>query len=192
MNEETKIEFISLLILLGFLTAVIFHYVVAVYFGAPFPLNTFLFLPPSKFSDFFSVYLAAHKLAPYTAQLPPEGSVYFPWAYLAMYPFICWGKYVSLIIYCIFCLTAIIGFCSYYFQRKEYPNTDLYYSNVALNIKNIIIFSLMTYHVIFSFERGNVEFLIFIFLGFFVLFYNKQNYIKSSIFLASAIAMKLF
>lgn len=187
MNKTSKIELSSLIVVIGFFIAVAFHYIAGIYLDKPYPLNTFMFTFKFKvqFSDFFSVYHVNHSFNPYT---PGSGSNYFPWAYLLMYPFCFFkSKILGVTLFTIFCTIGVVSFSIYYLKNKIQTASDVF-----LNIKNIFILTFLTYPFLFSFERGNVEFLVFFSLAFFLFFYERKNYTISAIFLASAIAMKIY
>ena len=71
------------------------------------------------------------------------------------------------------------------------------YSNLSSSIKeqsikNVFVFSFLTYPFLFVVDRANIEAFVFIFLYLFISFYRKQRTIISIIFLSFAISMKLF
>jgi len=70
MPKEEKISMLSLIILVGFFVAVVFHYVQGVYLGNGYPNNTFLFHPEPRFSDFYNVVFANTDLNPYMRSDP--------------------------------------------------------------------------------------------------------------------------
>ncbi len=189
MDKNAKIEFCTLFILVGFMAAVVFHYLLSAYFHNPYPLNTFLFRPGAQFSDYISVYISNHDLSPYRIRELLDGAVYFPWAYILIVPFMFLPKIIGAELFVVISTLVLIGFCHFYFRRE--PRSPLL-AEKYLNIKNIFIFSIMTYPVLFSIERANLEFLLFLQLAFFLFFYTRKDYFISAIFLASATAMKMY
>ena len=56
----------------------------------------------------------------------------------------------------------------------------------------MIILTFLSYPILFTLDRGNLEALVFLFLLLFVNYYQKGDDVKSVIFLSLAIAMKLY
>ncbi len=55
MLPDKKIDLLCLIIVIGFFSAVAFHYYMGSYLGRSYPYNTFLFSPNDHFNDFFNV-----------------------------------------------------------------------------------------------------------------------------------------
>ncbi len=200
MNKILKVELTAAIVLIGFFIAVAFHYILNVYYDAPYPHNTFLFIGRS-FSDFYNDYLSAEHLMPYiSTYLQPDSfpaymstsltSAYFPIAYLLLYPFTFISPQTGALFYSIFFTCIIVMFCKHYLNYELPERYNIL--NRFINIKNTFILSVMTYPVMYSFERGNAESLLFALLVIFLFFYIKKHYIKSAIFLAAAIGMKVY
>ncbi|MBP9014715.1 MAG: DUF2029 domain-containing protein [Smithella sp.] len=71
------------------------------------------------------------------------------------------------------------------------------YSNLKISIKeqtikNVFVFSFLTYPFLFVVDRANIEVFVFIFLYMFIHFYRMQKILLSIVFLSCAISMKLF
>ena len=86
MKQVEKIKIISLIILIGFLVSIAYHYILGVWpFNLPFPFNTFVTNPIYRFSDFTqSIYPILVGLDPYSGQSPYTS---FPLGALVSLPF---------------------------------------------------------------------------------------------------------
>ena len=56
MTREQKINWACIILLAGFVSGVVYHYVQGAYLGRPYPDNTFLFRPADRGSDFLQAY----------------------------------------------------------------------------------------------------------------------------------------
>lgn len=200
MTKILKVELTAAIVLIGFFMAVVFHYILNFYYNVPYPLNSFLFYGKS-FSDFYNDYLSAEHLMPYmstylnTNSFPiymatSSTSVYFPVSYLLVYPFTFISPQISALFHSLL-FTCIIGIFVKYYLSYDLPIQSKQL-NCFLMIKNTFILTVMTYPVLFSFERGNAELMLFTLLVIFLFFYMKKHYIKSGLFLAAAIGMKIY
>jgi len=183
MDKQFKINLLSAIILVGFVFAVFYHYIMGSYLHLGYPLNTFLFDPNDRFMDFFHSYKLIKGLDIYTQT--NYLVLYFPFAYILFYlfslvsnPFVAFGLFTSIF---------MIFLVFYNFKFLKCENF-----NLIQNLKNLFIISFLTYPVLFSFDRGNIEIYVFIFMAIFIYLYLKQNYALSCVFLSFAVAMKLF
>ena len=175
MNKLQKIDIISIIIIAGFSLAVFYHYILGTYLRLSYPYNTFLFRPNDKFMDFFNM-LAS----PYI-----NGELFitqFPFGQRLAQAFTVLPPKVGFFVFIAIFLT--------FFLYVNYSNLNS--SIKEQSIKNIFVFSFLTYPFLFVFDRANIEVFVFIFLYLFVLFYRKQQTIISIVCLSFAIAMKLF
>lgn len=175
MKKLQKIDIISIIIIAGFSLAVFYHYVLGTYLGLSYPFNTFLFRPDDKFMDFYNM-LAS----PYV-----NGKLLitqFPFGQRLAQAFTILPANVG--------LTVFIAIFLTFFLYVNYLNlnTDI----KEQTIKNVFVFSFMTYPFLMVVDRANFEAFVFIFLYLFIFFYRKQKTIFSIIFLSFAISMKLF
>jgi hypothetical protein len=60
------------------------------------------------------------------------------------------------------------------------------------SLTRVFVFTFMTYPVLFAIDRGNIETLLLILLLAFIYFFQRRRFLISSVFLALAIAMKLY
>ena len=177
MDSKEKISILSLVIVAGFVIAVVFHYIQGIYLGLSYPNNTFLFLPQDRFSDFFDVLSDAHTLNPYLGYKS------------AQYPFL-------IIIGYLFSLIPINAFPIYIFlfciSLSFFNIAFLPFDNLIDSVKYIFIITFLSYPVLFAIDRGNFESLLFILLLAFLLFYRRRQYLASALILSFAISMKIY
>jgi hypothetical protein len=175
MNRLQKIDITSTIIIAGFTIAVFYHYILGTYLGFMYPYDTFLFRPNDKFMDFFNM-LAS----PYL-----NGELFltqFPFGQRLAQAFTVFSPNMGLAVF----FAIFISF----FLYVNYSNLQT--SIKEQTIKNVLVFSFMTYPFLFVVDRSNIEVFVFIFLYMFIYFYRKQQTLVSIIFLSCAISMKLF
>lgn len=175
MKKLQKIDIISIIIIAGFSLAVFYHYILGTYLGLSYPYNTFLFRPDDKFMDFFNL-----SAKPYV-----NGQLFliqFPFGQRLAQSFTIFPPKIGLVVF----FTVFISF----FLYVNYSNLKT--SIKEQTIKNVFVFSFLTYPFLFVVDRANIEIFVFIFLYLFIYFYRKQQTLISIIFLACAISMKLF
>ncbi len=179
-TKERKAELLAYIILGGFFLAVFFYYWKGYYQGLPYPYNTFLFIPSAKFSDYFDTLRRVKDLNPY---LGNDVSIY--------YPFLNFVSYLLTLIpdvhqsYVIYSLLLTVIFAAINYQY-------LHSNDIVRSVVFVLVFSFLNYPVLFTFDRGNLEGLTFIFLLLFMFFFVREEYWSSAVFLAFAIASKLF
>jgi len=179
MDKETKIRITVAIILIGFVSAVFFHYVEGAYLKLSYPHNTFLFKPKDRFADFFVLYNVMQYRQPYIGDHP---SAQYPFLNLISYGFRLLPRMESLLIYIALYMCAFLIFTILYTYSDDPKN----------HITEIFIITLLTYPILFTIDRGNLETLVMISLLAFVFSYQKKKYIVSTVFLSFAVAMKLF
>jgi hypothetical protein len=178
MDRIEKINLVRCIMVVGFVCAVFFHYICGVYLGYGYPYSTFLYAPEQRFIDFIVSHTAATGLNPYSDMF----SAYFPFTYVFLYAF---TPLASAVAYSILVAggLALLSVAIW----KHLPDTG-----VTDRIFTVFILVVMSYPVLFTFDRGNIEFIVCAFLGCFVVFYSKGRDTAATVFLASAIAMKAF
>lgn len=185
MDKQAKLAWISLIVLTGFIIAVLFHVFVSTYthHAWNYPLNTFLFNQRGIgwFSDFYPNYNASQFLSPY-AKEPFLDANYLPFTYLLFHVFNFLDPQTALFLFLYFYLFSMAVF-NFYFLNVGDRITDL---------RNVIIFTLTTYPVLFALERANAEILVFIFLCLGLLFYSRRLWLWSACFIAVAAAIKAY
>ena len=180
ISKENKIESLGLIILIGFGVAILFHYYMAFYMNKPYPFNTFLFFPTNNSNDFYNTVVFGNK----ALSLPPSYTRnYFPFLNLIISLFSLIKPHV---------LSFYIFSTIFILYLLRYNQLNLSIGRKQSDIKNILIFTFLTYPVLFSLERGNFELILFIFLSLFVYYYKAGKTFLSILFLSMSIAMKLY
>jgi dolichol-phosphate mannosyltransferase len=179
-TRDQNIKLLVSIILIGLFSALLFCYWKGYGQGLPYPYNTFLFRPSARFSDYSDTLRRVKDLNPY---LGKDVSLY--------YPFLNFVSYLLSLIpdvkqsYEIYTLIISLVFVliNYYYLRSN---------KIVQSIIFVLIVSLLNYPTLFTFDRGNLEGLTFIFLLLFMFFFEREEYATSTIFIAFATASKLF
>ncbi|MDA8170380.1 MAG: glycosyltransferase 87 family protein [Nitrospiraceae bacterium] len=180
MKSERIIKYVTTLVMAGFIASVIFHYIRAMFYNDGVPFNTFLPPAPDRFCDFYGLLDAWTRLK---FNGVAYGLSYLPSTYLIVDLFSKIGNpYIARIPY-----LFIFGV---FFMVYAYSN--LRAESTALTVQGVVIFSFMTYPVLFTLHTGNIEAYVFIFLCLFIYFYQRGKTVLSALFLAMPISMKLF
>lgn len=181
-----KLKLILFIGIVGFISAVIYHYVLGFYLNFTWPYNSFLFTPEDKFMDFYHSWIMGRDIFagsnPYVNEFPFN---YFPFAAFAILPFSFGNWYVGLVIFSLL-IIAVFGWFLYQ-TIKGFKNYNLFEK-----VGCVILLTITSYPLLFVLDRGNNEGLLFMFLCFFIYFYKKGRFLLSIIPLALAISMKLY
>jgi hypothetical protein len=176
-----RIRFCRRFLAAGFILGVAFCLFYAVFLGRDYPYSTFLFRPEDRFQDFFGVLRMTFDRNPYqikqvakilansyqnmisggalvASHSPFEWSNYFPFTHLLLYPFTLINKY-ALIIYSLF----VIGFAVFASTKALVDGL----SDITMHQRclNALVFTFMSYPILFTLDRGNIEGIIFVFLS---------------------------
>ena len=179
MSNKQKLDLITLIILIGFGVAVAYHYVMGVYLGLPYPYNSFLFWPNGHFQDFFN----SIKWTDYVTAGTDVAMGYPPFSLVIIFLFkSIQPKDTSFFFFVEIFIAFVLWFC--------YKNLN--FLDKLSRWKNVFIIGFISFPVLFTIDRGNWEVFVFIFLGLFVYFYARQKTLFASIFLAMAIAAKIY
>ncbi|OIP96504.1 hypothetical protein AUK40_04865 [Candidatus Wirthbacteria bacterium CG2_30_54_11] len=185
--KRNRLQIMTLISLVGFLLAVVVYYIRAYYQGLSYPQSTFLFFPGDRFNDFFNIAKVTKNLDPYFEFGGAFGN-YFPLAYLFVYPFSLiadqWqALYWFTVVFCLlFC-----GFLFFHFVLRQAGT-----HRIDLFTWFPIVTMLVSYPVLFTVDRGNIELYVFGCCALFLLLFQKKQYTAASICLAAAISMKLY
>lgn len=179
LTRESKISYLSTIVLIGFISSLVFHYFIRMgYYHLEYPLTSFLHHPANIFCDFYSIFDGWTRLK----FNGTENVIYFPSTYLIVDLLTrIKNPYIALIPY-------LLLFCTF-FLIYAYKNLRVF--NKIESIKNVIICSFLSYPFLFTLHTGNIETFIFMFLTLFIYYYHKNSPF-SILFLAMAISMKLF
>jgi len=183
LTRETKITLASAIILIGFFSAVFFHYFMGAYMNKPYPWNTFLFIPSDGFNDFFSMLRINHHLNPYFFNSDIHSN-YYPFANIIFYIFSLSHKTYEWVSFSFFLLIFTIPFA---LLNRHYLS-----NGSKSNLINMLIFTFLTLPFLITIDRGNIESWVFLCTALFIYYFQKNKSIPACIFLSMAIAMKLF
>ena len=127
MVKEKKLNILCSIVVVGFGIAVLFHYLMGVYFKLDYPYNTFLFRSDDRFNDFFNPLRGSYDRDPYNPARINFIGGYFPFGYMVSF-------LVSLIQpWVVAFFIFIIGFIAYlavYLRSYVYPDVSI------INIRN--------------------------------------------------------
>ena len=149
-TRESIIDLISLIVIAGFALAVFYHYYLGVYAGLGYPYNTFLFRPEDHFNDFRNGLRGIdHSLGG-----PPwDPGMRDPiWKEITAWPFMCLLYYLFLpfglrlgnvlflgLFICVFTVWCV---------------RHLKGTTPAVTMRNVFVFSFLTYPFLFALDRG--------------------------------------
>lgn len=178
MQASEKVWGLCTVIVGGLLVSLLYHITLDVVFGVGYPSNTFIFRPHLMFSDFFDIFRSVQKGNP----LGEKWSVYFPFAYIPLYPLVWLSPVYAL------------GFTILLFSLAVFWFFWSYLSFLPLSYRALAsgILSFSTYPFIFCVARGNLEMIVLLFVFVFVFYYRCNMYLIAAAFLSCAIAMKLY
>jgi hypothetical protein len=177
MNKQAKIPVLSLIVIVGFAASVGYHYVQGVYFGRPYPQNTFLFDPAERGGDFSDVLRDGHTLNPYLQ----FSSAQYPFLALLGFAFSLLGG----VAYPTF-LTIVAAF------HLVFSAASLRLAKLSSSAPHVFVVAFLTYPFLFAVDRGNFELLVFVLLLAFIYFFTTGRQGWSALCLGLAIALKLY
>ncbi len=183
MEKSEKITILSSIVLVGFVLAVIIHYVLGSYLGLSYPFNTPLCVPQEAFSDFTSTVNRVKGFAPYSH--PDSWLTYFPLAYLLLVPFtFIKNQLLSYIIFASGFLTFLTCLNIKFFYIPGLTKME--------NIKNIFILTITSYPILYALDRGNFDMFLFVIFAGFVYLFKSKKYLLSAVLLGIQNAIKPF
>jgi hypothetical protein len=171
LSRDQKIDLIALIVLVGLGASVVYHYVLGVYLGMGYPFNTFLFRPFVRFSDLL---------------IPVELRAimnYPPFTLLVLYyPFLLLPGWLALGLF----VLSFAGSFLYVLAR------NLRQAGALATARNVIILGLLSYPFLFTVDRANFEWVVFLLLYLFIVAYTQERRFLGPVFLALAISLKIF
>jgi len=183
MTREKKIKKIKIIVSCGFLFAICYHFFVKIYFNLNYPFDTFLFRPEDRFNDFLNLYnLIANPninnpLSGYTSayfQMLFSVPTFFSIFSLTPKNSVFFYLLISSAIFCVICGISL--------KENYLKNT----------IANIIFCCLISYPFVFTFDRANLEIIVFFIIFLLIKSFQDKNYKIAGFFLALAVATKPF
>jgi hypothetical protein len=188
MEKSEKVILLSSIVVVGFVIAVFFHYLLGFYLKLGIPFNSFLCNEIRGvnlfFTDFNNLLYFNKDFAPY--QNPSTIWVnYFPLAYILLYPFVLIKNFfISYLIYISFFLSFFI-----YMNIKMFKCDNI---GKIQNFKNIFILSAITYPFCALLISGNFDMFLFIVLALFIYSFKSKKYLTAAILLGISNAIKPF
>jgi hypothetical protein len=184
LDRTGKIGLILLIVVVGFVVSVFYHYDLGVWYGSPYPYNTPLFDPGAHGTDYSNNIQLSKELNPY---LGSAASTWYPVLNMVFYLFSLrvgpgHTMVMSVQVYTLLIVLALAWFSFTYLKADK----------LWERLTATFVFTFMTYPVLFALDRGNVESLMLVLLLFFIYFYQRRRFLISSVFLALAITTKLY
>jgi len=195
VDRERKTAWLVLIVLVGFIAAVIAHYIVAQYVMRGYPYSTFLYLPDDsngggwpgepnvlgvhRFGDFYETWINSRGPHPYTDTPLGVASSYFPLTHILMFPLAQLSLTLSLSLY----LLAFVVFLVAMLWRWV-GGDRLHRAQAA------IVLTACSTPVLFLVDRSNVEGLVFALLACSLFAYRRDRLYLAAVLLAIPIAMK--
>lgn len=177
MTNSKKATLLTAIVLAGLVVAVCWHAFLHFAFDAGYPSNTFLYRPDHRFTDWYLTFLPVQEGSPLGRE-----SIYFPFAYVPLMPLVGLSADAALALVVALFAIGTFGFCWHWLPFL--PGTR------RVAVAAVLAFA--TYPFLFMIDRANLEMFVALFVfGFFVCF-AKERYHLSALFLAAAIATKLF
>lgn len=175
LKKEDKASLIALIVVVGFVVSVFFHYFQAYYNNEPFPKNTFLYSPAKAWGDFYEIF---EPIKAGTIKF----TVYFPFAYI---PFFLLSVFPVRMAANTFVSAFIIAAVWFVYAHLDFlPRVQRWTVTIIL--------SLFTYPLLFCIDRANLEGIVFLLLALFFISFKRENTKLSVLFLSCAAAMKFY
>lgn len=179
--KRSRVHLLVTIVLVGTVASIVYHYASLYYFGLGYPRSTFLFLPRDHFNDWDNVYIFAKAFL----RGVPGGFAYFPFAILTALPStllpmrLDWALVIVL-----FLVVLVVLLRGWVVDCEENALTKVQYGFILVAL---------SYPVLFALDRTNLEILLFVFIaGFFYFLYVRESVWLAALFLAAAIAFKLY
>jgi len=183
MDREKRIRLIGAIVLIGFWVAVVYHYELGVVEGIGYPFNTFLYRPGFQFADFPNFLSMSVNFDPYLHPNLLGPGNYLPFVFIIGFILTRLGPLPVVLLLFLTLSYAFTLLISYFNLRME---------NKIDTFTQAFIYSSLTYPILISLDRANMELLSFAFLYLFIYYYQRQNRGASVAFLALAVTMKIF
>ncbi len=176
--RRSELEGALVFILAAFFLAAAYHAIQSTFFSRGYPWDTFLFIPTDRFADFYVLVKVCRDFDPYFG----HGSAQFPFTNLLFCGFARLPMRVGVFVY-------EVGLASFtvFFLWSNFRHLGN-----RLALAAALAITGLTYPVLFTLDRGNIEGLLFIVLGFFAGYLARGRWTAAAIFLGIAIALKGF
>jgi Glycosyltransferase family 87 len=179
--KQGRVRLLTTIVLLGTVAAIVYHYAALHYLGWGYPRSTFLFRPGDRFNDWDNVYLFAKAFL----HGVPGGFAYYPFAILmALASTVLPMRADWVLLIALFLVVLIAILRGWVVDTEKHLLTKVQYGFVLVAL---------SYPVLFVLDRSNLEMLVFVFIaGFFYFLYVRDSVWLAALFLAAAIAFKLY
>lgn len=190
----SKLKIAKLLILTSFIFSCYQVYIRAFYYEDPISKVTFLGPVPDKYSyfkgksignhifgDLHGTILQSKSNNPYLPNLNIYRSNYPPFAHILVLPILKFQYLIQVAIFQVVTLLSVLGITYLFLREKDYLS----------HLENFLIFGFCLYPTQFLYDRGNLESLAFLFTGFFVYSIQQNHFLRSSLYLGTAAAIKI-
>ncbi len=169
----------ALAVLVGTTLSAMFHYVLGVYLGEHYPGDTFLFIPVSRFSDFFTLYRDVTRFHPGVS----DTIAYSPFMHvlvsgLTILP----ARLAFGLVVAVFLVTLALVVW----------RAGAAVGEPLVRLQQVVMLGFLSYPVLFVLDRGNLEMVIFVFLAAFFYLYYARGSSWAWLPLAMAIAGKYY
>ena len=175
---------ISLIILLGFIAAVSYHYYRGCYLQMPYPYNTFLFRFDDHFMDLLNIIRGCKDRDPYDASRLLYMCGYMPFGYLIGVILRVFKNPMFVFTWSIILFLLVLFMLNYCFFTRR-PNS-------WMQSLPVVIFTFFTYPVLFVIDRGNFDMYIFMLIILFLWSFYTGHMKLAMLSLAMTIAIKIY
>ena len=188
MTKDSKLRSITLIILAGFVIAIIYHSIMRFYFHMGYPYNTFLFRSDDRFMDFFNPVRGSFDRDPYDPDRINFIGGYFPFGYFITFLFsLIKSRAIGLVLFLGGFLSYLGLYVKWYLGREPVDNKLI---DRLIHFAMICILAYLPYPVFFIVDRANFDMVLFILISLSVIYYDRKKYTVSIVLLSCAIAMK--
>lgn len=179
--KRSRVRLLVTIVLVGTVASIVCHYVSGFYFGLGYPRSTFLFIPGDHFNDWDNLYIFAQE---YLRGVPGPFT-YFPFAILTTEAATVLPMRVGFaLVIMLFLAVLVLMLRDWVVDCEEHVLTKVQYGFILV---------VLSYPVLFALDRTNLEILLFAFIaGFFYFLYVRESPWLAALFLAAAIAFKLY
>ena len=176
-----RVRTLVTIVLIGTVASIAFHYVGTFWRGWGYPRSTFLFRPEDHLNDWNNTYRYAQALL----HGRPAPVIYFPFAFVVTGAATLLPMAVGLVLMVVLFLVALVLILRRWVVDLE--------GDALVRLQYVLILVVLSYPVLFALDRANHELLIFVFLaGFLYFLYVRKPAWLAALFLAAAIAYKLY
>jgi len=186
--KEKRVRQLSLVILVGLLSALVFHGVMGYCLHAGYPQNTFLFRADDRYNDFFNPLRGSYDRDPYNPDRISYIGGYFPFGYFVSFLFsLIRPWWVPFLLFEVGFLAYLGLYVGWQVARDTEPRRGL---GRLVTLGTIACIAFLTYPVMFIVDRANFDVVVFVFISLFVLLHQRQQFVMATVVLSLAIAMK--